>query len=121
MELNNVEVFPVSDVIYIGVGEGTDQLRAMHDALNIGGVHFDEPFRYQPHVTLAQNLKPDELDELLHVAQHRWLDYPHTRRFQVETLTFVQSTQRKDWIDLSECKLDLGEPAFSRIDRSSHR
>lgn len=121
VELTSVEVFPVSDVIYISSGAGADELRKLHAAMNIEGLRFTESFPYHPHVTLAQNLKPDELDELVRVARQRWTDFPHTRRFRVETLTFVQSTRYKEWIDLSEYKLGQAEPVYSRVDRNVRR
>src|SRR5215831_5937126 len=69
--LTNVEVFPVSDVIYISIGPGSDSLKQMHDTLNSASLSCPEPFRYHPHVTLAQELKPDEVDELTTVARAR--------------------------------------------------
>jgi 2'-5' RNA ligase len=105
IELNTVQVFPVSDVIYISIGTGEKQLREMHTALNIGGVKYKEPFPFHPHVTLAQELKSDELDELAHVARRRWEEFRFDHVFHVDTVTFVQSANRKKWNDLAECKL----------------
>lgn len=122
--LTGVEVFPVSDVIHVAIGDGADQLRAMHRAMNVGGLKFTECFPYHPHVTLAQNLKPDELDELIRVARQRWAEHNLPRTFRVETLTFVQSTRWKEWIDLGEFRLGLeGSEAFAapRIDDGSLR
>ncbi len=102
IELSGVDVFPHSEVIHVTLGAGQDQLRAMHDAMNIDGLKFKEAYPYHPHITLAQNLKPDEIDELIHVAHRRWDDFPHPRCFRVETLTFVQGTRWKEWIDLRE-------------------
>lgn len=124
VELTGVEVFPVSDVIHVAIGAGAGQLRTMHDAMNVGGLKFSEFFPYHPHVTLAQNLKPDELDELIRVARQRWAEHNHARIFRVDTLTFVQSTRWKDWIDLGEFRLGLeGSEAFAapRIDDASLR
>ncbi len=69
IELNNLEVFPVSDVIYIGISAGSKELREMNAAFNIAGLCFREPFPYVPHVTLAQDLQSDEVDELARVAR----------------------------------------------------
>src|SRR5580698_167541 len=44
IELNAVQVFDISDVIYISIGDGEKQLRDMHTALNIGGLKYKEPF-----------------------------------------------------------------------------
>ena len=105
LRMTGVEVFPVSDVIYVNVGKGSDQLRQMHDALALDGLRFAEPFAYQPHVTLAQELKPDELDELVTVARARWAAFAFDKSFRVEKIAFVQNTRRNEWIDLAEFAL----------------
>lgn len=119
IELSQIEVFPVSDVIYVSVGKGGEQLREMHRAMNIGGVSYTEQFPFHPHVTLAQNLKPDELDELIRVARRRWREFAFKRTFRVDTMTFVQSTRFKTWIDLNSCP--LGDPEAHILEDASDR
>ncbi len=104
IELNRVECWS-NGVIYVSVGTGENRLKDMHAALNIGGLTYEERYTYHPHVTLAQELKPDELDELVRVAKRRWAEFKFGHVFHVDTITFVQSTGRKNWIDLGECKL----------------
>jgi 2'-5' RNA ligase len=105
IELSNVEVFPVSDVIYVSIQQGSDELKRMHNSFNIDGLRFQEPFSYQPHVTLAQELQTDELDELVGVARARWAEFPGAKIFRVEKAVFVQNTRRNEWVDLGECRL----------------
>lgn len=105
VELGNVHVFPVTDVIHIDLRSGADELRRMHSVMNTGCLLYNEPFEYHPHITLAQNLKPDEIDELIRVARARWAEFRHSRTFRVDKLTFVQGTRWKEWIDLCECPL----------------
>jgi 2'-5' RNA ligase len=109
VELTRVEVFPISDVIYVGVGAGVERLKEMHAVMNTSGLECREPFPYQPHVTLAQELKPDELDELIHVARKRWSELPHPNTFRIDKVVFVQNTRRNQWLDLGECSLGLDE------------
>ena len=54
IELGGVEVFPKTNVIYIGLRLGLDEMRAMHQAMNTGPLAFAEPYAYHPHITLAQ-------------------------------------------------------------------
>ncbi|MGH9614623.1 MAG: 2'-5' RNA ligase family protein [Bryobacteraceae bacterium] len=108
IELTSIQVFPVSDVIYLAVGAGSDELRAIHRKLNRGNVRFVEPFRYRPHVTLGQNLEAGRVDEFRELARERWADFPHSRRFAIERLTFVQNTLENTWVDLHECDLTAG-------------
>jgi 2'-5' RNA ligase len=105
VEMTSVELFPISDVIYINLAAGREELLQMHAALNVDGLSFREPFPYSPHVTLAQDLQSDEVDELMRVAVIRWKEFSSTRRFRVEKALFVQNTRRNQWIDLGESRL----------------
>jgi len=109
VELTALEVFPISDVIYVEIGAGRDRLKEMHAVLNTDCLGCRENFPYHPHVTLAQELKPDELDELIRVAHERWDEISHDRTFHVDKMVFVQNTRRNQWIDLGECSLGLDE------------
>ena len=106
--MTQLEVFPVSDVIHIGIGGGREQLERMHDGLNVEGLKFVEPYPYHPHITLAQDLKGDEVDELARVARARWTEYTQPKTFRVDDVFFVQNTRRKQWLDLGESA--LGHP-----------
>src|ERR1700687_1395893 len=46
IQFGNVEVFPVSDVIYIQIATGSDKLNEMHDAMNSGGLKRQEDYAY---------------------------------------------------------------------------
>lgn len=105
VELTRVEVFQVSDVIYVAVGAGQEQLKLMHEVLSHGHMEYQEPFQYHPHVTLAQNLTPDQVDELGEVARQRWAEYKGERAFRMEALTFVQNMGGNRWLDLAAVEL----------------
>ena len=47
---------------------------------------FRSSFRYHPHVTLAQELQTDELDELIGVARARWEEFSRARASASKTL-----------------------------------
>ena len=108
VEMTQLEVFPVSDVIYIDIGRGREELARMHEGLNVEGLNCSEPYPYHPHVTLAQDLKGDEVDELARVARTRWAQCTLAKTFRVERVFFVQNTRRKEWLDLGESA--LGHP-----------
>ena len=105
VDLTDVDVFPVSDVIYVNIARGSEQLCRMHASMNAAGLRFQEAFPYHPHVTLAQKLQPDQVDELTRVARARWTEYSLPKTFRVEQAVFVQNTRRNEWIDLGECRL----------------
>jgi len=105
IELTAIEVFPVTNVIYLQLGAGADELQRMHAAMNTGGLAFHEPFAYHPHVTLAQKIPHPDVDSLRRTAQQRWRAYGGPRRFRAERGVFVQNTLDGCWIDLVEYSL----------------
>jgi hypothetical protein len=55
---------------------------------------------------VAQDFGTDRVAEVAEVARRRWADFPHQRTFRVETLSFVQNTNRNRWLDLGDVNLD---------------
>ncbi|MDQ6663664.1 MAG: 2'-5' RNA ligase family protein [Acidobacteriota bacterium] len=108
LELGRMELFPVSEVIFLSIVRGAEILREMHAALNSGGVLFEEPFPYHPHITLAQNLPPEQVQPLHNLAARRWAEYAGNRVFRVENLAFVRNDRDSIWIDLAN--ISLTEP-----------
>jgi 2'-5' RNA ligase len=105
IELGDVEIFPVSKVIYIGIARGERELREMYRALNRGAVAYKEPFPYHPHVTLAQNFPLEDLDHLASRAAIRWENYRFARTFSVHCLDFVKNLRGNSWTDLANIQL----------------
>ncbi|HEV2198466.1 MAG TPA: 2'-5' RNA ligase family protein [Bryobacteraceae bacterium] len=105
VELGGVELFPESRVIYVSVKTGQAELERMHDALNTGGMAFEEPFPYHPHITLAQDLPPESIAAVLDRARSHWNNWPHPRSFVVEKLTLVQNSLGNRWFDLEDVNL----------------
>ena len=100
LQLTDVQVFRSTSVVYLGVGEGRDCVVRMHDALNREELEFQEPFSFHPHITLAQDLSADTVEEVVGVAAARWAEFEGTRSFDVNRLTFVQNTVQNGWVDL---------------------
>ena len=100
-----VQIFPSTDVIYIGINNGERELREMYRTLNQGPLAFEEPFPYHPHITLAQGLTPERVTPLYELAGKRWSAFPHSRRLRAERACFVQSTVACTWVDLAEFRL----------------
>jgi len=102
VELGQVEVFPVTDVVYISVEGGAAQLCAMHDSLNRSALAFAEPFSYHPHVTLAQELAPREVQAKRELATRRWREFWGPRKFHARGTVFVRNIEGNQWVDLAE-------------------
>src|SRR5882672_5581373 len=75
IELTSVEIFPATDVIYLDVGNGGADLRDLHAAMSGGPLAFKEPFAYQPHITLAQDIRPEDVRGLHELAARRWKEF----------------------------------------------
>jgi 2'-5' RNA ligase len=111
IELGGIEKFDVTDVIYISVERGTEQLRQMHQCLNRGALVLDEPFPYHPHVTLAQELEAGQVDTTLALASRRWSEFYGSRRFRAESAVFVRNSHGKLWVDLASGPLGAAPAA----------
>ncbi|MDE3195776.1 MAG: 2'-5' RNA ligase family protein [Acidobacteriota bacterium] len=108
ISLGEVEVFPVTDVIYIGIARGEHELHALHENMNFGQLEYDGPYPYHPHVTIAQNLRPDQVKELAEQARRKWAAYTGPRRFTVDCLSFVQNIASNVWLDIE--KMPMAAP-----------
>ncbi|HUI81246.1 MAG TPA: 2'-5' RNA ligase family protein [Bryobacteraceae bacterium] len=102
IELTSIEMFPVTNVIYLELGAGAAELRELHKAMNAGPLAFDEPFVYHPHVTLAQELRSSDVAAAHATARRRWESYRGKRSFRAERAVFVQNTLHNIWVDLAE-------------------
>jgi len=101
IELGRIEKFDVTDVIYISVEGGAEQLRQMHRSLNRGALSLEEPFPYHPHVTLAQEFEAGQVEALLARASRRWSEFRGPRWFRAASAVFVRNTRGNQWIDLA--------------------
>ena len=100
VELGEIEVFEETQAIYIAVLTGHEELKRLHDLLNVGGTSYQEPYPYHPHVTVVQELPPQDVYAAAQFARWRWSEFQHARDFVVDQLTFVRNTLENDWVDL---------------------
>jgi 2'-5' RNA ligase len=110
VEAGDVNIFPATEVVYLEIGRGREELLRLHEALNAGPLVFKEPFDYHPHITLAQDVPPDEVEEVLGRARQAWAATRHARRFTLDMATFVQNALADVWIDLEEFRLGAVTP-----------
>ena len=105
IKLEGIRIFPVTNVIYVELGQGAEEMFRIHDAMNSQALEFDEPFAYHPHITLAQEIPPAGVAAVHGRAQEIWEAYSGPRSFRAERATFVQNTLGNCWIDLAEFSL----------------
>jgi 2'-5' RNA ligase len=105
VELTKVLRFPSTNVIYIGVGQGSQAASRLHHALNAGPLAHQELFDYRPHISLVFPDGGAELDAIERTLAAEWDDCSVPKRFQVNTLDFVQNTCGGAWEQLWHCHL----------------
>jgi len=105
VQLSGVEIFTLTSVVHVTLTKGLAEMQKMHEALNVGAAHFNEPFPYHPHITLAQQISPAQVPAVFELAHYRWAEFTHPRAFLVDRATFVQGTRFNTWIDLEELPL----------------
>lgn len=105
IELGQIRIFPVTNVIYLELGRGAEEMFRIHAAMNSGALEFEEPFAYHPHITLAQEIPPADVTNVNRRANELWEAYTGPRSFRADRTAFVQSTLGKLWIDLAEFSL----------------
>jgi 2'-5' RNA ligase len=109
--IGDIEIFESTGVIYLGLRNGQHELLEMHRNLSGGIFSYEEPFEFHPHITLAQEIPADRLQECLNHAHARWHAWFHDRSFPVMNLTFVRNVNAIRWDTLSEHVL---QPALLR-------
>jgi 2'-5' RNA ligase len=103
-----VRVFPISEVVHVALEDGLEPLRELHGQFNQGGCKAPELWRFEPHITLAQDLEPAAVRPAFELAVRRWREYSGPRSFTLDNLTFVRRAldSRQDcWVDLSTWEL----------------
>jgi len=105
IQLGEIEVFPVTSVIYLSIKRGREELIALHDHLAKGVLSYQEAYQYHPHITLAQGLTGEELEAATNHARRKWRAFQGNREFTLDSMTFVRSIVKDNWMDLGEVSL----------------
>jgi 2'-5' RNA ligase len=108
VEFGEVRFFPQTNVVYLSITRGQSELEDIHQVLNCGMAGCEEVYPYHPHLTLAQQIDPGAMAAAGELVSRRWQEFPHSRDFLLDTLTFVQNTTDNLWMDLAE--IPLGVP-----------
>ncbi|MFB3828538.1 MAG: 2'-5' RNA ligase family protein [Bryobacteraceae bacterium] len=108
VETGALQLFPQTQVLYLELGRGAEQLKEMHAALNGKALEFPEPYAYHPHITVVQNVPVEAIPYLRERAACRWNQYSGPRAFLAESAAFVQNTAADRWLDLAQFRLGSG-------------
>ena len=100
-----VSLFEASEVVKLSVDSGREQLRSLHDELNRGPLRHAEKFEYEPHITLAQDVAPEQLQDCNRKARDAWQKIGPASKFALSVCTFVQEAKCDDWSYLATVQL----------------
>jgi 2'-5' RNA ligase len=115
--LGDVRLFKESDVVYLELRNGWQDVEKLHRRLNDGLVCSAEVWQYHPHITLAHGTPGQDVLAAAAHAQKRWNEYGFDRSFEIGKLTWVKTTivpgvhdhgtrspvaSDSQWIDLAE-------------------
>jgi 2'-5' RNA ligase len=105
VELQQVKKFELTDVIYLSIGSGFEELERIHRKLDFGLCRFNEVWGYCPHITLARPSENNGVPAKFELASQRWSEFKQPRDFLLEQVTFVQNTWGDHWTDLEHYRL----------------
>jgi 2'-5' RNA ligase len=89
VELAELLSFPATNVLYLAVDSGSDELKQLHVALNTGELRYREVHDFTPHVTVAGPFESNALPGLLEQATTLWTTSETTRSFPVRELVLL--------------------------------
>jgi len=96
---------PVTPTVYLRIEQGADRMRELHDRLNLRLFQQDEPWPYEPHLTVVKVATLPEAELAFAGALTRWAKYHGPRRVLVEQLTFVREGADGCWVDVAPVRL----------------
>jgi len=110
-----VSLFEASEVIKLSVDSGAKQLCGLHDKLNQGPLRHAEKFDYEPHITLAQDIPTEQLQDCLRQARDEWRKVEPAATFSLSICTFVQEVKCDCWSDLTTVQLGVRNGSLSPL------
>jgi 2'-5' RNA ligase len=106
VSLGEVATFlPLTPTVFIRVAHAAYRMRELHDRLNVGPLHADEPWPYMPHLTIAKMDTAEQATRVVEEAKRRWEDCRCTRRVVIGELTFVRQAGTDRWLDIAPVPL----------------
>ena len=113
--LGNVASFAlVTPTVYLEIEHGAQRMRELHDRLNLPLFQQDEPWPYEPHLTVVKRTTLSEAETAFADARARWAQYHGPRRVLVDQLTFVREGDDGGWVDVAPVRLGRSVPQASR-------
>ncbi len=96
VSLGEVQTFPDSYVVYVGLTSGGTDVTALHESLNQGRVKYCETWSFCPHVTVAHGVCAETLRAASVDARAKWEAYKGPRELLVTRLDWVRTCVHTD-------------------------
>jgi 2'-5' RNA ligase len=72
VQLSSVEQFPITNVLYLNLTDGSSNIHALHNELNQDGLADDEQFEFHPHLTLGGPVDEGHLPRIHQSVSEAW-------------------------------------------------
>jgi len=105
LELTEICRFPATNVLYLAVGKGHEQIREIYRALNLGELHHQEEFEFLPHLTLAYPADLESAEKMRLELDKAWSQHRPAEAFVVDRAVFISRTPDGGWNQLGEHSL----------------
>jgi 2'-5' RNA ligase len=107
--LGQIDVFPVSNVIFLGIESGQELVKTLNERFSEGVLEHECTYPFHPHVTIAQDFEEQDVDAHLAKARQIWEAWKGSRTFTVDRLSFVHHAVLDHWADLATVSLGAGQ------------
>jgi len=105
LELTEICRFPTTNVLYLAVGKGHEQIREIYRALNHGEFFHREEFDFLPHLTLAYTSDPTAAEDIRLRLEEAWNQVRHLQPFIIDRAVFLSRTADGNWNQCGEHSL----------------
>ena len=102
VQIAGVKSFDGTQVVFLSVERGAQELVAMHGVLNTGALEAPEAYQYVPHITVGKHLPVEGFAESVELVRRRWDELGAVEPLRIETVAFVQERPDGEWADLAE-------------------
>lgn len=117
IELCRIRRFAQTNVLYVDITEGSTRLHALHDALSIGDLAYDEEFEFRPHLTLGCPESLSDIESAYDCVKTAWTSAPMVRRFmlqEIACLSLRPNGAQSEWRRLWSHNLNTPETSHHR-------
>jgi hypothetical protein len=98
--LGDVRSFPETNLLYLDLSRGEDEIHSMHEALNRDVLAHSERFEFRPHLTIGGPLEDDDVGVFEQTVREAWLTRRGIREFEIleiDALWCDSGNSRPEW------------------------